>query len=184
MKKLLPYAFIILFPYLIVFLIYSLFNPFLMQCLFNNDIYFGLLFLCVFWFISLVSAIVICTKNLTRKRDALEFARTNMIIKLVQIPAYLLIFVIGIICLFTIFTFGISIILMILDCASIILSGLVGVCAVKRSHASGILSTKKVILHGILQFIFCADIVSSIIIFRRTKASTSTKSVDKDKINT
>lgn len=171
MKKLLPFTFIILFPYLIIFLIYSLFNHTIMEILFQNNIYVALLYLFIFWFIALVSAIAICANNLAYKGNALELTRINMIIKLSQIPAYLLIFVAGLACILTIFTFAISFVLMILDCAAIILSGLVGVSAVKRCHSEGILSTKGMVLHGILQFVFCADLVSAIIVFRKAKAT-------------
>lgn len=142
-----------------------------MEHLFHNNFFQGLLYLCIFGLIALISAVCLCISNLVRKGDALELARTNMIIKLVQIPAYFLIFVIGFICMITIFTIGISLVLMLLDCASILFSGLVGVSAVKRCHGDNILSTNETVLHGILQFLFCADIVSAIIVYRKAKAA-------------
>lgn len=169
MKKTLPYIFIILFPYCIGLLICSLFNQSLMKYLFHDNFYLGLLYLCAFWLIAFISSMILCINNLVRRRDAIDLARTNMIVKLIQIPAYLFIFVAGLMCMLTIFTIAISFVLMFLDGASIILSGLVGVSAVKRNHAEGILSGKEMVLHGILQFIFCADIASSIIVFRKAK---------------
>lgn len=173
MKKLLPCIFIILFPYLIGFLIYSLFNPVFMEFIFQNNIYLGLFYLFIFWSIALISAIIISGNSVSNKRDAVELAWVNMIIKLVQIPAYLFIFVVGLVCMITIFTFMISFFLMLLDCAAIILSGLIGVSAIKRSKEEGILSGKEMIFHGILQFIFCGDVVSSILVFRKVKRVTS-----------
>lgn len=92
-----------------------------------------------------------------------------MMIKLISIPAYLVIFVLGVIFMFMIFTFAISIVLMILDGMAIVLSGLIGVSAVKRSHDEKAISTVEMVIHGILQFIFCADIVSSILVFYKAK---------------
>ena len=88
------------------------------------------------------------------RKNALELAKINMTIKLIQIPAYLFLFIIGIACMFTIFTFAISFILLALDCASIFLSGLIGVSAVKQNYTDSILSIKQAIFYSILQFIF------------------------------
>ena len=173
MKKLLPYTFIILFPYAVGFLISSIFQPVLMEHIFHNNIYLGVLYLFGLWLIAFISAVIICIWNMVNKKNAVESARMNMIIKLVQIPAYLFIFATGLVCMITIFTMGISFVLMLLDCASILLSGLVGVSAVKRNHDVGILSGNEMILHGILQFIFFADIISSIMVFRKSKAKLS-----------
>ena len=169
MKKILPYTFIILFPYFI------LFQPSLMERFFGNSFYRGLLFLCMFGLLAFVSAVALLVSGLARKKDALDLARVNVVIKLVQIPAYLLIFAVGLLCMITIFTFGISLILMILDGASILFSGLVGICAVKRGHAEGILSPGEWILHSILQFVFCADIVSAVIVYRKGKRKTANR---------
>lgn len=177
MKKLLSVFFIILFPYSIVLLIYSLFHTALMKYLFHNNIYIGIFYICIFWLISFINAILFCIKNITYKKNALELAKINMTIKLIQIPAYLFLFIIGIACMFTIFTFAISFILLALDCASIFLSGLIGVSAVKQNYTNGTLSTKQLFLYGILQFIFCADVISSIILFKKAKTSNILKNI-------
>lgn len=170
MKKILIHIFIILFPYFIVFLICSLFNKSLMKYIYHNNFYLGLLYLFAFWLIAFISAIIISINNLVNKADAVETAKINMVIKLVQIPAYLFVFVAGILCLLTIFTFALTFILAILDCASIVLSGLIGVSAVKRSYSDGSLSKPEMVIYCILQFVFCVDVISSIIVFRKTKA--------------
>lgn len=169
MKKMLPFIFIILFPYYIVFLIGSLFNQYLMQFIFQNNFYMGLLSLCIFGIIAFISVIILCVNNFANKMEAVEATKIAMIIKIVQIPAYLFIFVIGFMCLFTIFTVGISFVLLILDGASIILSGLIGIFAVRRCYADGILTRAEMIIHSILQFVFCLDVVSAIIVFRKVK---------------
>ncbi|HBV84846.1 MAG: hypothetical protein OSJ73_03295 [Lachnospiraceae bacterium] len=169
MKKMLPFIFIILFPYYIVFLISSLFNQYLMKYIFQNNFYLGLLSLCIFWFIAFISAIILCVNNFANKMDVIEATKIIMIIKIIQIPAYLFIFVAGVMCLFTIFTVGISFVLLILDGASIILSGLIGVFVVRRCYADRILTNTEMVIHSILQFVFCLDVVSAIIVFRKVK---------------
>ena len=164
MKKLFLAIFIILFPYSIVLLITSLFHTTLMKYLFHNNIY-------TLWIIALISAIFICIKNIINNNNALETAKINMIIKILQIPAYIFIFIIGLACLFTIFTFGISFLLITLDCASIFLTGIIGVSAVKCNYTEKILSSKELFLYSILQFVFCADIVSAVILYQKSKSA-------------
>lgn len=169
MKKMVPFIFIILFPYYIVFLIGSLFNQYLMKYVFQNNFYIGLLSFCIFGLIAFVNVIILCVNNFASKLEAVEATRINMIIKIIQIPAYLFIFVIGCMCLLTIFTVGISFVLLILDGVSIILSGLIGVFVVRQCYANGILTRTEMIIHSILQFVFCLDVVSAIIVFRKVK---------------
>ena len=69
----------------------------------------------------------------------------------------------------TIFTFAISVILMDLDVMSIILSGLIGISAVKRSYDNEAISAGEMVLYSILQFVFCADVIVSIIVFHKSK---------------
>ncbi len=92
MKKLLSVSFIILFPYSIVLLIYSLFHTTLMKYLFHNNIYIGI-FIFVFFGLShsLMLFLFLYQKRYLRK-NALELAKINMTIKLIQIPAYLFLF--------------------------------------------------------------------------------------------
>ncbi|MCI8629455.1 MAG: hypothetical protein HFE57_08150 [Firmicutes bacterium] len=171
MKKLFLAIFIILFPYSIVLLITSLFHTTLMKYLFHNNIYIGVFYIGTLWIIALISAIFICIKNIINNNNALETAKINMIIKILQIPAYIFIFIIGLACLFTIFTFGISFLLITLDCASIFLTGIIGVSAVKCNYTEKILSSKELFLYSILQFVFCADIVSAVILYQKSKSA-------------
>ncbi len=163
MKKMVPFIFIILFPYYIVFLIGSLFNQYLMKYVFQNNFYIGLLSLCIFGLIAFANVIILCVNNFASKLDAVEATRINMIIKIIQIP--------GFVCLITIFTVGISFVLLILDGVSIILSGLIGVFVVRRCYADGILTRTEMVIHSILQFVFCLDVVSAIIVFRKVKTT-------------
>lgn len=169
MKKFVPTVSIVLFPYAVAFVLYCIFSGFLMENIFQNNAYLCLLLLIIIWVIALICAVSICAVSLVRKWDFVELSRVNMLIKTISIPAYLFIFVFGLACMLTIFTFGISIVLMVLDAMAIVLSGLIGISAVKRSYDNKAISVKEMILYGILQFVFCADVVVSIILFRKSK---------------
>lgn len=169
MKKFVPTVSIVLFPYAVAFVLYCIFSGFLMESIFQNNAYLCLLLLIIIWVIALICAVSICAVSLVRKWDFVELSRVNMLIKTISIPAYFFIFVFGLACMLTIFTFGISIVLMVLDAMAIVLSGLIGVSAVKRSYDNKAISVKEMILYGILQFVFCVDVVVSIILFRKSK---------------
>lgn len=169
MKKFVPAISIVLFPYAIAFVLYCICSGFLMDSVFQNTAYLCLLMLIIIWVVALICAVSICAVSLIRKWDFVELSRVNMLIKTISIPAYLVIFVIGAVFMLTVLTFAISVVLMILDMMAIILSGLIGISAVKRSYDNKAISKNKMILYGVLQFVFCADVVISIIVFRKSK---------------
>lgn len=117
----------------------------------------------LYWLIGLAGALLLF---LTRRGwDARKMALSGMVVKLVQIPAYITWFVLGI----AMFLFMGPLLSFLMDTMTIILSGLVGLAAVLRCKREGILTGKQALLHGVLQFIFCADVVSAIILYRKTK---------------
>ena len=96
--------------------------------------------------------------------SAKQLALASMIVKLAQIPAYVIWFVLGV----SFFLFGLAAVAFIVDVAAILFSGLVGLAAVRRCRAEGHLTREAALIHGILQFVFCADVVSAIWVYRKT----------------
>jgi len=92
-----------------------------------------------------------------------------MIIKIVHIPAYIILFFFGLLTTLTIFTFPFAIAFIIFDNLTIFMSGIIGLSGLIRSFIEKKVSIKKVILYGLFQFIFCIDVISSIIIYRKVK---------------
>ncbi|MBR3866746.1 MAG: hypothetical protein IKM54_03005, partial [Butyricicoccus sp.] len=92
-------------------------------------------------------------------------------LKLIHIPAYLLIFLCSLLFLITIFTAGLSLVLLLLDAITITASGLIGLTAVLRCKDEQLLTGKAALLQGLLQFVFCIDIISTIWIYRKTRVS-------------
>lgn len=81
------------------------------------------------------------------------------------------IFVVGLASLLTIFTAGISIVLWLLDVFTIIISGTIGLSGIIRALREHRLTGKEALIHGLLQFVFCADVISSIIAYRTVARS-------------
>lgn len=137
---------------------------------FGTALVFGLLvgFLCLCALAATLNIICfIC--GLCKKWDSLSLAKTVMIIKLVQIPAYILIFVLGVMLAITIFTYPIAFLLIIFDCFSLYLSGLIFILSAINSVRQGKFSTRNIIFVIILQFIFCADVLASVIFYFKLK---------------
>ena len=106
---------------------------------------------------------------LRQKWDALVLAKTAVTVKLCQIPAYILIFLLGVAFFFSIFTFAVSLALAVLDGLALLLSGLLTVAAVIRADRQGIYSFGDHAWVIALQFIFCADVVAAIVFYKKLK---------------
>ena len=63
----------------------------------------------------------------------------------------------------------VTMILIIIDGLTIFLSGLIGLGGVIRAFSDKKITLKKAIIHCILQFVFCVDIISAIIIYKEIK---------------
>jgi len=140
-----------------------------MEPVFSNNGLLLIAALLVLYIAALICSLSIFIKSLVTKRNARELLRLNLVIKLVHIPAYVIIFILGLAFMITIFTFAISIVLMILDVMTIFLSGLIGLSGVIRGYSEEKISMKSATIHGILQFVFCLDVISAVIVYRRVK---------------
>lgn len=156
---------VLVYPYIIVFLLVSMFT--------SSEVYIdrhvnllSLLMIMVIWYVVvLVCTIVTLIINLSKEKDATEILRINMIIKLIHIPAYLILYIVGVICLLTIFTFGISIALVIIDIMIIVLSGLIGLGGIIRSVKENKIRKETGIIFAVLQFVFCVDVIIAIVAY-------------------
>lgn len=162
---------VVFFPYSVSLALMCIFNNDLMEALFQNNALFLLFGILVLYVIALACSAIVFIISLVLKWDALELLRVNMIIKLVHIPAYLFIFLFGLGTLITIFTAPISLLLMLLDAMTIVLSGMIGLAGVIRGRSEKKLSTQAAVLLGFLQFIFCVDVMGAILLYRKAKAA-------------
>lgn len=102
---------------------------------------------------------------LVQKWDSTSMAKTVMIIKLIQIPAYIVIFVLGVICFVTIFTLAFSFFFILFDLAVIAMSGMLQTAAVIAAKRKGQLSGFQVPLFILLSYIYCADVVAAVMLY-------------------
>ncbi|MCM1236597.1 MAG: hypothetical protein NC489_41495 [Ruminococcus flavefaciens] len=164
-----------IYIYFIAFLLIATFShngilEFLWEKVFFNNVYIPLFLIIQLGILNYIINIVFIIMARKGKWDARELASVNMFVKLIQIPGYLYIFVMGIACLATIFSMGISIALVFLDCFCIGMTGLLSVAAFYGMEKEGRLSRTKQIVCTIGSFIFCVDVVLAVVGYRRSRA--------------
>lgn len=109
-----------------------------------------------------VAAIVLAVR---KSWDALPIAKTVMIIKLIQIPAYVAIFALGAIFFVTVWLFVVALLFVVLDAVVILMTGGLGATAAFRGYREEKLSKSQAVVLGLLQFVYCVDVVASIVLF-------------------
>ncbi len=165
-----------LLPYLVLcslaLVFFSAKNPvcaWIMESLFRgNGLYFvaAVLLYCVF---AGMLSLLCVAKSIRQMWDPVFLAKTAVIIKWCQVPAYLLIFVLGVMFAITIFTFPMALILVLLDCVTVFLTGMLTCAAAYIAVRKGVFQTKEVIWVTLLQFVFCADVVAATYFYCKLK---------------
>ena len=130
----------LIFPFLILFILISLFisssvpafNE-MWENLFSNNVYVALGMILILFVLIMIINVIYLIVGMKNKYDVKELAKSLMIIKLIQIPAYIGIFIIGALCLLTIFTLPIVLFLFFLDCLCVILTGVLLLLVIVRS---------------------------------------------------
>ena len=169
-----------LIPYLCLFTMATMFFCFdyqffriIMEKVFNYNGPLLVLTLFIIVAVSCVLSIISFVLSICKKWDPVSLAKTSAIIKLLQIPAYLLIFVLGVLLLISIFTFAVSFILCFLDCLTLVLTSLITVAAIVNARRQRLITKTEAVIFSILQFIFVVDVIFSILflfkIFKREK---------------
>lgn len=123
----------------------------------------------IFYLVAFISAILLFTSSLKKSADTHALLRTNLILKLIHMPAYVMLFIMGLLSTITIFTIGFTLVVILLDVLIIILSGLVGLGAISKALMDKQISKEDGFLHGAMQFVFCIDIFSAIVVYRKLK---------------
>lgn len=141
----------------------------LMESVFNNNALILMAALLGYCLIAAALSIFCFFQSICKKWDALSMAKTAVIVKLIQIPAYIAVFVVGVLCTITVFTIPFTVGMFLLDCVTLFLSGLLTIAAVINAVRRGDFPFKHVFWIILLQFVFCADVVASIVLYKKLK---------------
>jgi len=122
--------------------------------------------------IGIVSAVFFVRRPAVSAREGVSLLKTQMIMRLIQIPGYVICFALAVLFLMTIFTVGFSLFLLILDSASILITGLFSIPVYAALYKNGQISKRRAIGYSVLSFVFCADVVVSVFCYRQVNLST------------
>ena len=168
-KRYLPLIMVIFFPYFIpVFGALGLSIKPLGEIVFAGEGALLLVSCFLMYIIALICSLLVLIISLVKKRDSQEMLHTNMVVKLWHLPAHLIIFFIAL-SSFVVRANLFAVILIFLNCAIVLLSGLVGLGGLIRGFCEKKISLCMLIVHGVFQFVFFADVISSILVRRKVK---------------
>ena len=165
---LLPYFFLLGLALIFLSSDVSAFN-YIMESVFRNNGFLLIKTFVVLCVLSGVLSIIGSAVGIIRNWNALSLAKFAMIVKLIQIPAYIIIFVLGVAFVLAIITIPFSIVLFLFDCFVLLLTGIITTSAIANADTQNILPLKKSWWAIILQFVFCADVVATIIFYIKLK---------------
>ena len=129
-----------------------------------------LLLIALFWLLGLAGAVIVLWQAVRGKWQGRKLALASMLIKLLHIQNYVTLFFGAALMVVIPFLFPmVAALAWVVDVLTIILSGAVGLAAVVRCRMEGRVTAKAAVVNGILQFVFCADVVSAIWVYRNSK---------------
>lgn len=116
----------------------------------------------------IVAIVLVIIKGVRVLKDdnytAYDLLKTNRNIKLIHILAYVCNFIMGLILLFTVMLMGLSVIIIAYDVLSITLTGVWGMFGILKLKKEQKISIKRTMFYIVLQFIFCIDVISAILL--------------------
>lgn len=165
MKKLIPFLFNLASPYFVLVLIALMYG----QILPTNTFWLTVLFVLLYFVAGMVFSVIACIKALTHQWESKPIIKAVAIVKLLQIPAYIGIFLYGVICVLSIWGIGFAVLVWLFDCMFIFATGIVSVAGAVRGYQEKILSKKATILCSILSFVFCIDVFVAIYVWAKSR---------------
>ncbi len=173
MKKYIGLIFPLILPYLFVLGIGGtlFFNGVIFEKVFGNFPNF-VFWLAIVLLLALIATVTTAILAIKRQWSAKEVATANMIVKILQIPAYVLIFFEGIYfsMAMMLLTQILGIIFVIFDIIVIFMTGIMGAVAAWRTYKECNTDKTVTVILGIGQFIFCVDIIFSILLFLASRS--------------
>ena len=117
-----------LFPYVFLFFLFGFFRGFLLDWIGENPLLL-FLWLGIWFFVSLLANLAFFLLALGKQWAGKSLALASMVLKLIQIPAYVTVFLLSCIFAITIWLFAFVIVLFFFDCLTILLTGFMGLAA-------------------------------------------------------
>ena len=173
MKKYLKFLPVMLYPYayIIWLIIFSGATKVMVDANVNSNIGYEITFLLALLYMGYTIVLVVMESvRFARNTEICGAAKINMIVKLVQIPAYIGHFIIGCIgVLMSVWGLGFIIVAIVVDALTIIHTGILAIGCMINMKKANVLTTKMAVLASIGSFIYCVDVVVAIAVFAMEK---------------
>lgn len=160
MKKIIPLIFVLIFPYVPIVLIAN-----------GVDIAITLFATLSAFTLAILVSIVSFALSLWKKWDSKHIALASMLIKLLQTPAYILLFAFGLAGMLFVHFIAMTVIVFLFDCMLISMSGLVSLSAVIRARNEGRIGKGASVVFGIVSFVFCIDVIISVVLYIKIRTA-------------
>lgn len=127
------------------------------------EIYIGLTFV-----LTVISTVITAA---SKKTTAASAAKQNLIVKAVQIPAYIFHFLLALISpMASVWGIGFFIFAVIINLMTISLTGIFAIGCNIRICRSGVISKGTAVFTSVLSFVFCTDLIVAIVLFVTSKS--------------
>lgn len=168
MKRIIPLVLVLIFPYVPIVLI-------------GNNVNMGITFFATLgaFILAMITSIVSFALALWNKWDSKPLALAAMLIKLLQIPAYLMVFMMGLAGMLFVRFIAVTVITFLFDCVLIFMSGLVSLSAVIGARREGRIGTGAAVGIGITSFVFCIDVIMSVVLYVKIRIAAKKEACNK-----
>lgn len=137
---------------------------------FGNSAYNLFIPVALFIILTMILTVICVTFSQVQKWDAYVLAKTMAIIKIIHIPAYVVIFIVGAFCALTIFSLPFTVLLAVFDYILLVMSGVMTSSAVVLAINQNSQISKKYYFLAVLQFVYCIDAVAAWILYLKLKS--------------
>lgn len=168
----------LLMPYLVVLALFVAFGSgsvpameFVMETVFHGNGLLVPIAMVIYTCIAFVLCAVCFFVSIAKKWDALSLAKTAMIIKLIQLPAYAVLFIAGLICAILPMMFFVTLLILVFNYITLIMTGSLNIAAVIVAGHDRSMPLKGSLWIILLQFVFCADVVASIVFYVKLRTA-------------
>ena len=161
---------VMLYPVLVLFGNKVRIFIYIWEHIFNNNALIPLMILIIFAAVTLILNILFHALAIKNGEDDLFLAKSNYIVKLIEIPAYIVIFAVGVICALSIFTAGFTIGLAVMDLVSLCCTGIYACTCYRLLNNKGMLTRMEYVQYSVLSFIYCADVIAAFLVYRKSRS--------------
>ncbi len=162
-------------PYVVVVAAYTVFfDSAIMDRLFAGNGWWLLLVLALLVLAVLAFSLAGACVALVKRWDARSLAKAVMIVKLIQTPAYIIIFAVGALGFIApIFLFPVLLFSAAFDACFIAMTGGFGIVCAINAKREGLCSTAMAVWTAILSCVYCVDVVAAIVLVCKLKPSSN-----------